>query len=644
MADASDSQHAVQALLSQWATCGRLSYKFHVTAVANGRDSMPRMMATFSKPTTQMPAPEAVARLYFHLSADHQRVRGFTVEQDPHFHDLETVNFDEAVLDRVLRRKLQLRAARLVDLSDEFASTRVPAVMRAREEEQREHEREATEEYLLEQLQHSDSFNDGKLLVEVFRETVDALELNPRVAPREVLLALAASDRDDMVAYCEVVSVAAEMIETMSGDGSANSTEQMTICGDEDDEALDAFEVVTARQTHYVVEKLTALLEAHAERVAEAATAMAARRAAAEMEAQQDMAIGILEETKEGENEEEDGEEDGDEVSPEAASNADGAPTGVSPATEDDAGVHSTSRRRSSSSRRGSSAKQHPRMTRHQLRGLLETPQLLLSEAEINLTLALAETKNNANGIEEVLCEKLGPLLRRVRRMIFRFQRKGFADRVENYLLHQFQSFEKRNLQGASKHLKQRLTQKEVKAAVKGMQKLLLSPYQLMQLVALTEERIGSPEHVVYYQEIIPQLATYLRELVNVATLSEKSTLLHEMGVWDFTSLGLPNENFVRQASYDCFESFDHGHLGVISADDFHEALMQLAQKHEFPVGTMTEMKQLSVLADPNGSGRVNYAFFQHLMYPLLLYFLQEREVAAEKENTRKRNNDMELK
>lgn len=58
MADASDSQHAVQALLSQWAACGRLSYKFHVTAVASGKDSMSRMMATFSKPTTEMPAPK----------------------------------------------------------------------------------------------------------------------------------------------------------------------------------------------------------------------------------------------------------------------------------------------------------------------------------------------------------------------------------------------------------------------------------------------------------------------------------------------------------------------------------------------------------------------------------------------------------
>lgn len=411
-----------------------------------------------------------MARLCFHLSADHQRVRGFTVEQDTHFHDLEAVNFDEAVLDRVLRRKLQLRAAQLVDLSDEFASTRVPSVMRAREVEQREHEREAMEEYLLEQMQHSDSYNDGKLLVEVFRETVDALELNPRVAPREVLLALAASDRDDMVAYGDLVAVAADMIDTMSGDGSASNIDQMTVGTEEDDEALDAFEVVSARQTHYTVEKLVALLEAHAERAAEAANAMAARRAAAEMEAQQDMTIGVLEETKEGENEEEDEDEE-EEVSPEAAPTADDtSPAAAAAAAEEDAEMRSTSRRRSSTGRRGSSAKQHPRMTRHQLRGVLETPQLLLSEAEINLTLALAETKTNANGIEEVLCEKLGPLLRRVRRMIFRFQRRGFLDRMEKYLLHQFQAFEKRNLQGASTHLKQRLTQKEVKAALKGMQ------------------------------------------------------------------------------------------------------------------------------------------------------------------------------
>ncbi|GMF16808.1 unnamed protein product [Phytophthora fragariaefolia] len=507
--------------------------------------------------------------------------------------------------------------------------------MRTREEEQRERERESTEEYLLEQMQHSDSYNDGKLLVETFRDIVDALELNSRVVPRDVLLALVSSDRDDMVTYGEFVSVAADMIDTMSGTGCAGDDEQMAHRLGEEDEALDAFEVVSARQTNYTVEKLVALLEAHAERAAEAASAMAARRAAAEMEVQQDIGIGILEETKEGDNEEEDEDRGEDELSLKAASTADQAPNDPPPITENDPII---SDRQSSPGRRGSSDKQHLRMARHQLRGILETPQLLLSEAEINLTLSLAETKTNPNGIEEVLCEKLGPLLRRVRRMIFRFQRMGFVDRVEKYLLVQFHSFEKRNLQGTSKHLKQRLTQKEVKAAVKGMQKLLLSPYQVMQLVALSEECVGSPEHVVSYQELIPRMAQRLQELVDVTSLTEKSALLHEMGVWDFTAMGLPSENVVRQSSYDCFESFDHEHLGVISIGDFHKALEHLSQNHDFPVGTMSETKQLSVLADPNSSGRVKYAFAQHLMYPLLLNFLQEREVAAARENARKRN------
>ncbi|KAG7387286.1 hypothetical protein PHYPSEUDO_014465 [Phytophthora pseudosyringae] len=634
MVEASASQHAVTALLSQWAACGRLSYKFCVVAVASGRDGKPRMMATFSKPTPQTPSPEAVARLCFHLSVDHQRVCGFTVEQDAHFHDLEAVKFDEAVLDRVIRRKLQLQKARLVDLSDGFASTRVPAVIRAREEEQREHEREATEEYLLEQMQHSDSYNDGKLLVEVFRETVDALELNLRVAPREVLLALVASDRDDMIAYSDFVSVAADMIDTMSGAGAADVDGTTTLRVDEEDEALDAFEVVSARQTHYTVEKLTALVEAHAERVAEAANAMAARRAAAEMEAQQEATVAIPEETKEGENEEEE-EED------EAESTAGEVPGDT---TEDGASVRASSRGHSTAGHRGSSTKQHPRMTRYQLRSLLETPQLLLSEAEINLTLALAETKANANGVEEVLCEKLPPLLCRVRRMIFRFQRKGFVDRAEKYLLRQFQAFEKRSLQGKSKHLKQRLMQKEVKAALRSMQKLLLSPYQLMQLAALTEERPGEAGHAVCYQDFIPRMAQQLQELMNVDTLAEKSAVLHEMGVWDFSVVGLPSEDAVRQASFDCFASFDQTQFGAIPIGDFQAALKQLAETHGFPVGTMIEMKQLTALADPNGNGRVNYALFQHLMYPLMLFLLQERELAAAKEDSRLRCVEQEMK
>jgi len=626
MADASESQHAVTALLSQWAACGCLSYKFSATPVASGRDGLPRMMATFSKPTAQTPAPEAVARLCFHLSADHQRVCGFTVEQDGHFHDLEAVRFDEAVLDRVVRRKLQLQAARLLDLSDEFASTRVPAVMRAREEEQREHERETTEKYLLEQMQHRDSYNDGKLLVEVFRETVEELDLHPRVAPREVLLALVASDRDDMMAYADFVAVAADMIDTMSGAGRAGSDGKTALRTDEDDEALDAFEVVSARQTHYAVEKLTALLEAHAERVADAANAVAARRSAAGMkEAQQEGADAIPEKTQEAADADEEEEE------------AEGSDGTTNETAGEDARSHARSRRRSS-------AKQRPRMTRYQLRAFLETPQLLLSEAEINLTIALAETKTNAAGVEEVLCEKLGSLLRRVRRMIFRFQRKGFVDRAEKYLLQQFQAFEKRALQGASKHLKQRLTQQEVKAAVKAMQKLLLSPYQIMQLVALAEECTEAPDRVVYYQEFVPRMGQRMRELVNVESLIEKSALLHEMGVWDFAAVGLPSEDVVRKASFDCFASFDRDKLGVIPIGDFRTALQQLSQVHGFPVDKLTEMTQLGALADPSGSGRVNYGFFQHLMYPLLLFFLQERELAAARENSRKRCSEQELK
>ncbi|RLN68988.1 hypothetical protein BBP00_00000642 [Phytophthora kernoviae] len=602
MADASNSHHAVKALLTEWTACGRLSYKFRVTPASSARDTTPCMLVTFSKPSTETPAPEAVARLYFHLSEDHQRVRGFTVEQDPHFHDLTAVKFDESVLDRVIRRKLQLQSAHLVDLSDEFASTRVPSVMRAREEKQREHDRETMEEYLLEQMQHADSYNDGKLMIEAFRETIDALDLDSRVSPREVLLALATTDRDDMVDYGEFVSVAADMIDSMSGPAHGNNTApngETVMRIDDEDEALDAFEMVSARQTHYTVEKLSALLEAHAERVTTAANAMAARRAAAEIDAKQEATTTILEETNEGDNEDED-EADGEKVA------RDTSPDEMATDTEDGVNESGLSRRESSATdRRTSSLQQQLHMPRYQLRTLLETPQLLLSQAEINLILALAQTKTDVNGVEEVLCEDLGSLLRRVRRMIFCFQRKGFVDRTEKYLLNQFQSFEKTNLQGSARHLKHRLTQKEVKAAVKKMQKLLISPYQLMQLLALSEEQTDAPEHIVHYQEFIPRMARHMEELVSLDILAEKSSLLHGM------------------------------HLGVIPIGDFRKALKQLAEQHDFTVGTLSEMKQLTVLADPNGSGRVNYAYFQHLMYPLMRLLLQERELAAARDEAR---------
>ncbi|KAG7398521.1 hypothetical protein PHYBOEH_010978 [Phytophthora boehmeriae] len=156
-----------------------------------------------------------------------------------------------------------------------------------------------------------------------------------------------------------------------------------------------------------------------------------------------------------------------------------------------------------------------------------------------------------------------------------------------------------------------------------------------MQLVADSEEHTPAPEHVVHYQEIVPRMARRMQELVNLDILAEKSSLLHGMDVWDFSTTGLPHEDIVRQASFDSFVRFDQSQLGVIPISDFREALKQLAELHNFPVGTLSEMKQLTVLADPNGSGRVNYAYFQHLMYPLMRFLLQERELITARDEAR---------
>ncbi|RLN85889.1 hypothetical protein BBJ28_00002865 [Nothophytophthora sp. Chile5] len=623
------------ALLTEWAANGRLSYKFSVIAVSGGTDAFaPRVQATFSKPDPRAPSPAAVARLYFHLETDRQKVRGFTVEQDPHFHELDAVRFDEAVLDRVVRRKLQLQAARLVDVADEFASTRVPAVVRARAEEQRERDRETLEEYLLEQLQQGDAYNEGRLPLAVFRETLDALELDSRVAPREVLLALVAADRNDMVEYGELVAILAVVIDALSGGvdprGVAADGKAKGIAGDED-EALDAFEEISACQTHYTVEKLTALLVAHAARAAAAFNAVTARQSIVAITAKHDSASGILEETKEGDESEED----------EADAATAGSQSGGDDEVVDEADDREGASTKDSSRRASSHRELH--VTRQQLRAILETPQLLLSRAEINLMLALVDTNTNVSGTLEIPCTQLGALLRRVRRLIFRFQRKGFVDRTEKYLLQQMQAFESSSLQGSARHLKQQLKQKEVKMVIKDLQKLLLSPYQTMQLVALSEERPGMPENVVNYQEVIPRMVCHLEELVDTNTMSEKAAMLHEMGVWDFSAVALPSEEVVRQASFDCFVGFDQTQLGVIPIADFHEGLKQLAETHDFPVGTLSEMKQLGALADPNGSGRVNYVFFQHLMYPVLLALLQERELAAMRDDARKRHNGNDI-
>ncbi|CEG42178.1 EF-hand domain pair [Plasmopara halstedii] len=598
MIDTSKSLHLLTTLLSQWVACGRLSYKFSVAAITSGRDGKPQIIATFSKPTLQTPAAEAVARLYFYLSIDLQRVCGFTVEQDLHFHNLETIRFNEAILDRIIRRKMQLRAAQLVDLSDEFVATRVPAVICKRKEEQRKLDRDATEEYLLEQMQHRDFYSDGYLPFEVFRETLNSVELSSRVVSREVLLALVAANRDGMVSYGEFVSVAADMIDVIVGPDDKYDEEILT-----EDEWLDQFEIVSARQTHYTIEKLTALIDAHVERTADVENAMAVHWATAETDS-----TAVVEKNKQ-KNEEKD-----------LNLNSGLASTMKNILDDDQRCSHSAGSRRAS-------FKQGIRMSRHQLRSILETPQLLLSNAEINLIVALVKTETNTLGVEEVLCEELILLIRRVRRMIFDYQRKCFVDRIEKYILDQFETCEKHNLEGTSKHLKKRLTQKEVKRAVRDMQKLLLSPIQKMQLVALTQERADEPDHMVNYLKLIPRMAQQLHELVDATFLKKKAKLLHDVNILNIKKVNLPCEGVVRQASYGSFAQYDTLQLGVIPMRDFYTALEHLSHTHDFPFESKAERIQSGVLADPSGDGRVNYARFQHLMYPLMIHFYQEHEV-----------------
>ncbi|GLD93151.1 hypothetical protein PINS_up001743 [Pythium insidiosum] len=191
----------------------QLSYKFSVHSDSPHRQ---RVRVTFSKPTPAMPSPAAVAHLYFHLDDRLQQVLGFTVESETHFHSLADERFNESILDLVIRRKLALRAQHLVDLSDDFSSTRVPEIMAERNERQRDLNREALEEFLLERFQRKDPYNDGRISFADFKDVVYGLELGAvRRRDREILFAFVELDRNDMVDYGALVGIAADVVDTL---------------------------------------------------------------------------------------------------------------------------------------------------------------------------------------------------------------------------------------------------------------------------------------------------------------------------------------------------------------------------------------------------------------------------------------------
>lgn len=595
-----ETRSVVTTFLSKWVDAHMLSYKFSVHAETS-QQNRNKVQVAFSKPTPKMPAPPAAAHFCFHLDDSLQKVKGFTVESDPHFHDLDDIRFDERVIDQVIKRKLLLKQQNLVNLNDEFSSTRVPSAIKAREDEKRARERENLEEYLLDMFQRKDPYNDDRIPFTDFREVLLGVDL-PGLSgqqQRHILFAFVEQDRDEMVDYASFVPIAADVVYTLTH-GEHQAAESKADAKDGDSlerllEAEEAYHVLAAREVDYTIQKLNKLIQSQDQQQQPDSSVVSAVESRDASVVSSDSSVSLeaaaQDDAKASENKDEQCQEPGS-----------GGDAPVDESSQEKPSIYVTSR---------------------QLRSVLESTQLLISKGEINLILALAEVSPSG----KILSSQLGELYPRVRSLIFQYQHQCFADRIEKYLLQQFTNFESSNLRGSAEHLRFKLKPKELLAVMKDMNKLLLTPYQAMQLLSSTlGDASRDPDRFVNYKDCVPHMARFLHDQVNLDLVINRAEMLRTAQELDATPIRcISGEDVLKRSSLECFEQLDQRKLGVLSTDDFFTSLRELSKTQRIDLDEKSEMSQLNALADPNGSGRVNYLFFVHIMYPLLRFLQQER-------------------
>lgn len=603
-----EGRYAVSTFLTKCVEAQLLSYKFSIQTDARP-EFRTRVRVTFSKPTREMPSPEAVAHFFFQLDKSLQRVKSFTVESDPHVHildpDAASVHWDDRVVDHVIRRKQLLKQQHLVNLHDDFSSTRVPERIHELQEEKFARDRENTDELMLEGFQRKDPYNEGRLPMAEFRETLYDLHIEGvGSSEREVLLALVDQDRDEMVDYGAFLTDASEFVETlrrhhrMHRPGTAVAQAKATQeSKDQEEDAssvvedyIDWFRNRSTTQVHHTINTLHEMLRAF-EPAAVAAAVESGTDGAEESEAI-----------------------DGNPHETEAEAD---------PREEDELAEAENAQ---------SQAKPELFITRQQLRSCLDSPQLLISKAESNLLLALVEVDSRG----KIACSPLGALYQHVRDQIFQFQCLAFKDDAAEYLLRQFKDHEASLLQGTAQHLKLKLTQKAMKLVVRSMTKLLLTPYQVMQLASL----YGTDE-MVNYKQYVPVMARFLEQQVDMHLLAEDAEILHFARLSErLNTNALPSPEEFKQVCSRQWEAMDQSHLGVLSLDEFGQSLDRMAEDHGISFDSVISKRQLCVLADPTNQGRVNYQYFQQLIHPLTQFILQEQLLEAERDERRRRRDD----
>lgn len=587
--------------------------------VSEGPGGRASVRVTFSRPSAAHPAPAAVIHVRFVLSEALDSVWGFAIEEDPHVWPTADAAFNDRVLNRVLERKLRLRDRQLVDLFDDFASSRLPEAIRAKQHRERTHAREVVEERLLDRLQRRDPYNDGRLSLVELAAAARELEDELGSLPPEVMLALApTADRDVLIEYAPLVPLAAEAADAWAGwdyyrEPDATADDKTAVKESDADEAcaVAAFDDASKWQTRLLEDKLRQLLEAAGSPVAD--------------EHQEEP----MDEHEHEDKEDVDADEQPDEQ-PDEHEHEQQAP-----------------RRPLVVSLRG-------------LRAALESPMLLLSVSETNLVVALAvesssssSTKENEGEDQVLAVAALPALVSSARRVLFRFQRRSFQagdgpeDALEAYLLRQFEVFERDTLKGSAQHLSGALSLKQAKRVVfDELPRLTLTLLQAAQCAAICDARRHPRDGRVRYRECVPEMAAWLRRDVDAGRLEAAARSLTELvdgdqHVNDTAVVAMRSltswepEDKVRATSLRVFRELDDKQLGVVPLDSLSDALVALARELALPVDREDEWRVLAAAADPTGAGRVNYAAFQLRVLPLALAMAQRRVEALGMSDTK---------
>ncbi|EQC38475.1 hypothetical protein SDRG_04183 [Saprolegnia diclina VS20] len=193
--------------------------------------------AVLGKPTPSTPCPLAVVHIKFALTDDLRDVASYEIEGERHIYKLKDhIQFDERILDRIRRRKIAMKQANLVDVSDEYTNARVAPPKydddakpvsddhKADDDKTKDdddalgsmEDMDAVEARLRKLFREGDINNDGHLTYLEFRTILKKIQRNMRKEEVDLLFTQADVDGNCRIVYDEFISFAMDVLRRLS--------------------------------------------------------------------------------------------------------------------------------------------------------------------------------------------------------------------------------------------------------------------------------------------------------------------------------------------------------------------------------------------------------------------------------------------